>query len=173
MASLFPNDKVYVMHELVRLILFDALVGNNDRHYYNWGVILDLDGKEKLKFAPIYDTARGLFWNDDDEKIKRRMLAGGTASVDKYLKKYCEGSRPKLGWDGDENLNHFKIVKHILDQEFYISKDELQSLFDVRILQDMLKMIDSEFSSLMIPQRIDLVKRCLQYRFNVIKELIQ
>lgn len=84
-ASLFPNDKVYVMHELVRLILFDALVGNNDRHYYNWGVILDLDGKEKLKFAPIYDTARGLFWNDDDEKIRRRMLAGGTASVDKYL----------------------------------------------------------------------------------------
>ncbi len=172
-GALFPNEKDFVMHELVRLILFDALVGNNDRHFYNWGVIMALDGKNRMRFAPVYDTARGLFWNDDDEKVRRRMVAGGTANIERYLRKYCDGSRPKLGWDGDEKLNHFSLVRHIAETEFYINKEELRTTFSEDMLTAMLDTVDKDFSSLMIPERIDLVKRCLQYRFNVIKELMK
>lgn len=171
-GSIFPDKKEYVIHELVRLILFDALVGNNDRHFYNWGVVLALDGKKELLFAPVYDTARGLFWNDDDEKIRRKMLAGGTANIARYLQKYCNGSRPKLGWNGDKGLNHFGMVRHIAEAEFYISRSELQSMFEDGKLIDLLSMIDREFSLLMIPERRELIKKCLQYRFNTIKELI-
>jgi len=53
------------------MIVFDGLTGNNDRHFYNWGVI---DSKKKTSklpnFAPLYDSARGLLWNVDDQKIK-------------------------------------------------------------------------------------------------------
>jgi len=38
-ASLFLYQKDEILHELVKLIIFDALVGNNDRHFFNWGVI--------------------------------------------------------------------------------------------------------------------------------------
>lgn len=172
-GAIFPNGCDYVMRELVRLLLFDAIVGNNDRHFYNWGVILDLDGKNSMRFAPVYDTARGLFWNDDDEKIRRRMASGGSAGIDGYLKKYCNGSRPKLGWDGDSNLNHFTMVKHIVDSQFYISKAELQAMFADDVLVRMYKVLDKEFLNLMIPERIDLVKMCLQYRFKTIKQILQ
>lgn len=60
----------HILHDLVRMITFDALVGNNDRHFYNWGVI---DSKKKtykaLKLSPIYDSARGLLWNFSDQNI--------------------------------------------------------------------------------------------------------
>lgn len=171
--TIFPNERNYVMRELVRLILFDALVGNNDRHFYNWGVVLDLEGKNDMRFAPVYDTARGLFWNDDDEKIKRRMTSGGTAGIDNYLKKYCSGSKPKLGWEGDAKLNHFSMVKHIVENQFYIDKAELQTMFADNVLVRMQEVLDKEFTNLMIPERRNLVKMCLQYRFNMIKQIIQ
>lgn len=170
--AIFPNERKYVMHELIRLVLFDALVGNNDRHYYNWGVVLDLSGKNKLRFAPVYDTARGLFWNDEDEKIRRRMTSGGSANVENYLKKYCSGSKPKLGWDGDSKLNHFSMVKHIAETQFYIDKSELQMMFADEVIRKMQEVLDKEFSNLMIFERRILVKMCLQYRFNTIKQII-
>lgn len=37
--SVFPESFDNLLVELVKMITFDALVGNNDRHFYNWGVI--------------------------------------------------------------------------------------------------------------------------------------
>lgn len=34
----FRGQKDYLISELVKMITFDGLVGNNDRHFYNWGV---------------------------------------------------------------------------------------------------------------------------------------
>ena len=77
-----------------------------------------------------------------------------------------------MGWNGDKGLNHFGMVRHIAEAEFYISRSELQSMFEDGKLIDLLSMIDREFSLLMIPERRELIKKCLQYRFNTIKELI-
>lgn len=42
--SVFPDSFEILLCELVKMVAFDALAGNNDRHFYNWGVI---DSKEK------------------------------------------------------------------------------------------------------------------------------
>ena len=65
----FSYQKSEIMNHLVRLLLYDALVGNNDRHFYNWGIIRSIKQSFQPHFSPVYDTARGLFWNDDDDKI--------------------------------------------------------------------------------------------------------
>lgn len=51
------------------MLLFDALTDNNDRHYYNWGVISHIKNEHKPYFLPVYDTAKGLLWNVSDEKV--------------------------------------------------------------------------------------------------------
>ena len=38
--SVFPNCFELLLIELVKMITFDALAGNNDRHFYNWGVMV-------------------------------------------------------------------------------------------------------------------------------------
>ncbi|MDP1728281.1 MAG: S24 family peptidase [Bacteroidota bacterium] len=61
--SVYPNCFETLLIGLVRLLAFDAVVGNNDRHFYNWGIIDFKKNTTKLPtFAPIYDSARGLYW---------------------------------------------------------------------------------------------------------------
>jgi HipA-like C-terminal domain len=49
--SVFPNNFENITHQLIRLIIFDAIVGNNDRHFYNWGII---HTKQKSQTKPTY-----------------------------------------------------------------------------------------------------------------------
>jgi hypothetical protein len=46
-------------------------IGVQDRHHENWGVIVhrDVDAPSP-RFAPLYDSARGLFCNENDRQLK-------------------------------------------------------------------------------------------------------
>ena len=163
----FCRDEI--MREFIKMLLFDALVGNNDRHFYNWGVIRSITRAFQPYFAPVYDTARGLFWNDTDEKLENRYKNHSAS----YLKKYCEGSRPKIGWDGEKNINHFGLVEKIYSNEFFLCKNEIKALFLQSNPKKMFEVIDSEFSHLMSETRIKMIKLCLEYRYNTIVELLK
>jgi hypothetical protein len=55
----------------MKMLFFDGLVGNNDRHMYNWGVVRDIYGKDIASISKIYDTARGLLWNMTEEQLDK------------------------------------------------------------------------------------------------------
>jgi len=169
-AYCYPKHESAIMHELVRLLLYDALVGNNDRHFFNWGVIRSVKGDVVPVFSPIYDTARGLFWNEDEELLSERMK--DISYFPKYLKKYCDKSRPKLGWEGETSINHFKLVEKIYDSEFYITKAEVKALFRDEVLQSMLLHINEKYASIMSSLRRQIIEECLKYRFKTINEII-
>lgn len=158
-----------IMRDFVKMLLFDAFVGNNDRHFYNWGVVRSITQSFHPYFSPVYDTARGLFWNDTDEKIENRYKNHSVS----YLKKYCEASRPKIGWEGEKNINHFGLVEKIYSNEFFLQKSEIKALFLQSNLNKVFDVIDSEFSSLLSKPRIKMIKLCLEYRYNTIVELLK
>lgn len=167
----FPSQTKMIMNELIKLVLFDALVGNNDRHYFNWGVLTSIKSNVQPRFAPIYDTARGLFWNWDEDAMELKMK--DKSYFPKYLKKYCQNSKPKLGWEGEVNINHFRLVELIYSNEFFISRDEIKNLFNVNLLKNMLQILDSEFAQYFSPLRLFAVKECLIYRYKIIKEILK
>jgi hypothetical protein len=37
--NMFPDDSEQILIDFVKMIVFDAAIGNNDRHFYNWGVV--------------------------------------------------------------------------------------------------------------------------------------
>lgn len=168
--SMFLYQKDEIMHNLVKLIIFDALVGNNDRHFFNWGIIRSINGSFQPYFAPIYDTARGLFWNYSEEKIVDIIYVNRT--LDTHIKKYCKISRPKIGWDNEKNLNHFKLFERIYTNEFYITKLEIKELLSVSKLEEMIVEIKTHFSNLMSQNRIIMICECLEYRFNELKKML-
>jgi hypothetical protein len=43
--------------EFIIIPVFDAFIGNQDRHCYNWGII---DEKNGYRLAPIYDSGASL-----------------------------------------------------------------------------------------------------------------
>lgn len=168
---LFPSQKNEIMNNLIRLLMYDALVGNNDRHFYNWGVVRSVRRDFIPYFSPVYDTARGLFWNDNEGKIIRRT--NSIKDREMYIRKYCKMSRPKLGWEDEKDLNHFKLVEKIYNNEFYISKSEIKGLFLQSVQDKMFATIDRDFGHLFSGQRIGLIKDCLEYRFNEINKLLK
>ncbi len=58
----FPGYEQKIMEGFVEMLTFDALIGHNDRHPYNWAVIVPIK-KGTPRFSPVYDTARAFFWN--------------------------------------------------------------------------------------------------------------
>lgn len=166
----FPHEKDAIMKDLVKLLLFDAMVGNNDRHYYNWAVIQPFEKHKQARFSPVYDTARGLFWNASDEQLAMRVRQKDVA---RYVKKYSDGSKPKLGWKDVGDLNHFRMVKEISDSQFYITHDELRDLFRPQMLVEMKDMVNKEFSCLLSKERKLMINECLDYRYKTIREVIQ
>jgi hypothetical protein len=159
--SIFPKQFESILRDFVRMIGFDALVGNQDRHFYNWGVITHTRAALTPRFAPIYDTARGLFWNTTEERLVK--LAGNDV-----LKRYVENSTPQIGWDGHRGrLNHFDLVQRIADIDARC-RVWLQELADSAIshLDECKGTVDAEFDCLLSEPRRNLIKRCLELRFE-------
>ncbi len=166
----FPRNYKELMGEFLKLLIFDALIGNNDRHYYNWGIVRHIEGTDKPYFSPIYDTARGLFWNDHEEKI--REITGNKNRFETFIRKYAEGSCPKIGWEDAGRLNHFELVEKIATMREYSENcTQIKNICDTSILDRLDKLIDVDFGDLISTERKIIIKECLKYRHNRIREI--
>lgn len=164
----FPKDSVELYRDFMRMLLFDSLVGNNDRHMYNWGVIKGIYGKKNPKYSPIYDSARGLLWNEQEKKINE--IVEDSNRRKSFVKKYCEKCRPKIGIENTGNVNHFDLLDKY---KSFFKVDELtQLIFDKKVLDDIILMINTRYSKLFEENRRKLIIDILVYRYNRVKNIL-
>ncbi|TAE65841.1 MAG: hypothetical protein EAZ85_16280 [Bacteroidetes bacterium] len=163
----FPNDFESIIDDFVKLLVFDAIVGNNDRHYYNWGVVRTIKNNQKPYFSPIFDTARGLFWNDSEQKIIN--LIKNNNQLKNYLEKYIKNSLPKIGWEGKENLNHIRLISEIRD-----SNEKYCKIIDEMLSENnenkIIVMISNKFVNLFSAERLKIIIECLKLRFKLLRK---
>lgn len=87
---LFPVDKGRreMAFRMVGYLVFDALVGNTDRHHQNWGVLLTrVPGQSpvfELQLAPTFDHASSLGRELTDDARERYL---NEASIERYIHK--------------------------------------------------------------------------------------
>lgn len=168
-SDVFPDDASDIIHSLVNMLLFDAIVGNNDRHFFNWGVLRHLKGKHKPFFSPIYDTARGLFWNYPDEKLL--FLQTDEKQLSNRIVKYHNETKPKIGWEGEKEINHFQLVERLLvnnDCTF----DKAKKMLSDENLNKAKIIIETEFKELISNPRKNIILRYLKYRFETFNKLL-
>lgn len=164
-TTLFPEEKDAILRHLVRMVGFDSLVGNQDRHLYNWGVIQHPRALHPPRFSPIFDTARGLFWNVGEDGLSRYEASGA-------VEKYVQNSTPLIGWDGQHNVNHFALIRNIAQHraEFRRVLRHLGDGVKLDLINTMV--IDGEFKELFSSRRRELVKQCLQVRWDLYREAV-
>lgn len=162
----FPNEAERILKDFIKMVVFDAFVGNSDRHFFNWGVIRDATGNKPSHFSPIYDTARGLFWNEPESKIIKRYCQKGE---EPYLR-YIQESRPKVGWEGERNINHIRLVELISQNQFVLNRSEILNIISEANLNRCINVLKSEFSSLMSKERQTVVGNLLRYRYETLKK---
>ena len=166
--SMFPTQYDSIISDLVDMLLFDAIVGNNDRHFYNWGVIRDLKGKTIPCFSPIYDTARGLFWQRSEELIKRESV---DSRIKQFVSTYDKKSKPLIGWHKENGINHAKMVE-CLHVHNYCNFDRTRGLFSDENLQLGVNVINNEFKNLLSNERKKVIIRFLTYRFAQFRKIL-
>jgi hypothetical protein len=162
----FPQHHVEIIRGLVEMLAFDALIGHNDRHPYNWGVIVPLDRIRSPRFSPIYDTARALFWNKSERYIER-VLSDKRPLLEGYVRK-CT---PPMGWDGETKVDFFGLIGLIWDR-FKPYRLNIEKLLTVAPLEKSIECIDKEFRDLMSANRRELIKRCLRMRQRFLCEAV-
>jgi hypothetical protein len=59
-----------VKEGLEKMLAFDFLIANSDRHYYNFGAIRDSRTLEWLGPAPVFDCGNSLWYQSADHMIK-------------------------------------------------------------------------------------------------------
>ena len=105
-----------------KILLFDALIGNSDRHHSNWG-ITETKGSlsaEKglfpvnvMTLSPLYDNGSSLcsYINESDiETILKDKI--------RYESIINTKSKSAIGWNNLRPIRHFELIKN-LRNEYY------------------------------------------------------
>ena len=167
----FPDQARSILNGYTRMLAFDAISGNNDRHHYNWGVVVPGHRRHEPYFSPIYDSARALFWNDEESKLEEIKKSPDPNRLPAFIARYVKNSRPKTGWDGANKPNHFTLI-----QEIYRNYPDLRSVLSdlchQQLLQRIGQTLNGEFSPLMSPLRREMILHCLDRRFHLFKKAI-
>ena len=155
----FPDQAQELIFDLVRMIAFDAIIGHNDRHPFNWGIIVPISKKNPPVFSPIFDTARALFWNISEKKINQMLK--NEAQFNAYLKK----TSPSIGWDSVPKISHFDLVE-MIKKDYSEYKEALESLLSDSFIPSVEAVLESEFKQLFSESRRNLILECLKTRYS-------
>ncbi len=90
--------------------------------------------------------------------------------LETFIKKYSENSRPKIGWEKEKNINHFKLVGKIYKNEFGITKEEINDLF---LPANFEKLINEDFVNLLNRERREVIVECLKFRYNRLMKILE
>lgn len=108
--------------EFFDLQIFDILIGNQDRHPYNWTLLFLSSG---VVFSPVYDNGASLGFRFDDNKL-REMLSNEQA-----INRYVNKTRVKAGMFEKKKVKAQELLAYINEnfpEEFNVSTNKLIQL---------------------------------------------
>lgn len=147
---------------LAKMVAFDAFVGAPDRHAMNWGVLAPLEsGGQAPRFAPLFDTARGLFGDHSDADLLTKSARSGRK---RFLERYAERSRPILGIDGTSRVSHFELVAWIARERRERLLPGIREVLGAVRLADIEFMLQRRFRRIITQVRIGFIMELLEVR---------
>lgn len=166
---IYPHQGDAIFLEFARMLVFDAIVGNNDRHFYNWGVLKHLKARHQPYFSPIYDTARAFFWN----RSEKQLLKYDPVARTKMIRNYVHRSKPKIGIERKENCNHEDIVRLLCANRFSDTRAIVYEMITEQNQKRVHEMLHDEFGHILSPIRLSFITECVNLRFTMLKALLQ
>ena len=127
------SDKLW--DQFFELLVFDALIGGTDRHYYNWGVLEKADNGEFIRLAPAFDNGISLMWKMKEYRskfIRDLMIGNFPRSAESMFKKNNGGKYSllqvlsELYKIGDYRKSN--IIQEVLDRIGKIRESKIRSV---------------------------------------------
>ncbi len=169
-SGMFGSAGRRILNQLVKMLIFDALVGNNDRHFYNWAVIRPARKSAGLpRLAPIYDSSRGFFWNQSEESVVKwcgLVDQVGFAKYERYLNRAC----PRFSVEDDKEINHFDFVAYLISLEPRYA-EYVKVLAGKENEAKLRTLLAAEFGHLFSSERVYLMAKTIGDRFERVRNL--
>ena len=168
LEALFQNDFDCLRNGFFRMLAFDDYIGAPDRHAMNWGVLASLKTKsDPARFAPIFDTARGLFGEYSDADLR---LSESRKGRKQFLTTYAKNSRPILSTGEAPQKNHFALVRSIVSSAENKDHEAMRTVFNAVDLCSIEHMLQRNFRRVITQYRIEFIRALLLLRIQRIRE---
>lgn len=109
--------------EFYKIVIFDILIGNSDRHHSNWAILSKgtvyttpenvLDISFNYDICPLYDNGSSLCAYEDNNNLeiffKDKM---------KFEALVNTKSKSAIGWENERPIRHFELLKKIKDNAY-------------------------------------------------------
>ncbi len=166
LKALYRGNSGALAADFVKMLAFDAFVGAPDRHGMNWGVLESMPSSPRPpRFAPIFDTARGLFVNHSDTDLTRKANRLGRQQ---FIKGYAGRSRPILSVGGAIQ-NHFELVAAVA-RDHPTLFPAMRTVFDAVSVPSIERMLQRRFRRVITQRRLKLIVDLLEFRIGVLRQ---
>lgn len=171
----FLNRKIETKFLFYEMLMFDALIGNTDRHQDNWGIIFESrypNGEhDSARFAPWFDNGTSL----GHERFIENVGTWTDEDVVRYLKKGCHHFRSTAS--ATKRLQHSDVLVDGIRQTPEMSaflKQKLRRLdMDaVRWILDTLVALPMPDNGRLTRERADFIMRLTTKRYQILLDIV-
>jgi len=151
------------------MFLFDALIGNTDRHQDNWGFIR-AKGHSRWTIAPLFDNGTSL----GHERFEQQVQAWSTSKFESYVSKGTHHIRMRKG--DPKGCSHVELLQDLCIRYPVIKERMLNKVrqFNIDALSRVLEFYcDLQINIPLTAFRKDFYLRLIDFRRNKILAALQ
>lgn len=161
--------------EFYKIVIFDILIGNSDRHHSNWAILARgivyktpedmFDVFFNYSMSPLYDNGSSLCAYEDNNNLeiffKDKM---------KFEALVNTKSKSAIGWEDERPIRHFELLKKIKDNAYDGTIQYVEKI-KTNINEEKINKILSEFNNNIIS--IDMKKLLKMYILERRKRILR
>ena len=151
-----------MFYQLLRILIFDALIGNSDRHHSNWGLITNTI-TFKTALSPIYDNGSSLCAYDEESSIKTIL-----SDKMRFEASITSKSKSVIGFNNKRPVQHFELVKHIAELYYYQTVKTVGRIMTNVTSESIDNILQNFDSTIISDDRKRLIKKFLLERRKII-----
>ena len=163
------------MDKFYKIVIFDILIGNSDRHHSNWAILAKgtvyktpedmLDIFFNYNMCPLYDNGSSLCAYEDNNNLeiffKDKM---------KFEALVNTKSKSAIGWENERPIRHFELLKKIKDNAYELTVQYIEKIKS-NINEENIDKILNEFDNNIIS--IDMKKLLKMYLLERRKRMLE
>ena len=122
------DDYYFDIKKIYKMIIFDILIGNSDRHHSNWAITHKKEKvngiiHSKLDLCPLYDNGSSLCAYEDNNDLeiffKDKM---------KFEALVNTKSKSAIGWKNKRPIRHFELLSKLKENYYEITVPFIESI---------------------------------------------
>ena len=163
------------MDKFYKIVIFDILIGNSDRHHSNWAILAKgrvyktpedmLDIFFNYNMCPLYDNGSSFCAYEDNNNLeiffKDKM---------KFEALVNTKSKSAIGWENERPIRHFELLKKIKDNAYELTVQYIEKI-KTNINEENIDKILNEFDNNIIS--IDMKKLLKMYLLERRKRMLE